>query len=98
MQDPDDLDEIKRQTSEGDTNSAKITAYQAQKCAAILEAYVDGQVLYREHVNIIAQFFKAAAIEGSLGHGYSRPAAQSFWRQLDQLAWPRHGGPQPQAD
>lgn len=50
MQDPDDLDEIKRQTSEGDTNSAKITAYQAQKCAAILEAYVDGQVLYREHV------------------------------------------------
>lgn len=29
--------------------------------------------------------------------GYSRPAAQTIGEILDQLAWPRHGGPQPQA-
>lgn len=96
MHDPEHIDAVKRQPLEGDDNPAHITAYQAQKCAAILEAYVDGQTLYQEHVNVVAQFLKTAALEAALGEGHSRPSAQIIWESLDQLAWPRHGGPQPQ--
>ena len=96
MRDPDHVDTATRQRLEGDDNPAQITAYQAQKCAAILEAYADGQTLYKEHVNTVAQFLKTAALEAALGEGYSRPSAQSIWQRLEQLSWPRHGGSQPQ--
>jgi hypothetical protein len=98
MHDPDDVDEAKRQHLYGDNNSVGVTAYQAQKCAAILEAYADGQTLYLDHINTVAQFLKTAALEAALGEGYSRPSAQFLWRRLEELSWPRHGGPQPQAD
>lgn len=96
MHDLDHVDTAKRQRLEGDDNAVPITVYQAQKCAAILEAYADGQTLYRDHVNTMAQFLKTAALEAALGEGYSRPSAQIIWVALDQLAWPRHGGPRPQ--
>lgn len=99
MQDPADVDALKSQSLDGDTNPANITAYQAQKCTAILEAYSDGQALYRQHVNTVAQFLKAAAVEGVLGRsGYSRPASSTIWQVLDELSWPRSGGPASQAD
>jgi acyl-homoserine lactone acylase PvdQ len=60
MHDPEQLNAVKRQPLDGDDNPAQITAYQAQKCAAILEAYADGQTLYLEHVNTVAQFLKTA--------------------------------------
>ena len=97
MCDPKHVDAVKRQYLDGDEKTVHITAYQAQKCAAIVEAYVDGQDLYREHVNVVAKFFKAAALEAALGEGYSQPTAQTIWEILEQLAWPRQGGPQPQA-
>lgn len=96
MQDPEQLDAVKRQPLDGDDSPAKITAYQAQKCAAILDAYADGQALYRDDVNTVAQFLKTAALEAALGEGYSRPSAQSIWQHLAELSWPRHGGPRPQ--
>lgn len=98
MHDPEHINAVKRQPLDGDDHPAHITAYQAQKCATILEAYADGQTLYRAHVNTVAQFLKAAALEAALGEGYSRPSAQSIWQQIAHLSWPRHGGPQPQAD
>lgn len=67
MHDPDHVDAVKRQRLDGDDHPAHITAYQAQKCAAIVEAYVDGQTLYQEHVNVVAQFLKTAALEAALG-------------------------------
>jgi len=96
MHDPEHLDAVKRESLAGDDRPARITAVQAQKCAGIVEAYLDGQELYRAHVNTVAQFLKAAALEAALGEGYSRPAAQSIWQGLDELSWPRHGGPQSQ--
>lgn len=96
MHDPEQLDAVKRQPLDGDDNPAHITAYQAQKCAAILEAYADGQMLYLDHINTVAQFLKTAALEAALGEGYSRPSAQSIWQHLEELSWPRHGGPQQQ--
>lgn len=96
MHDPEQINAVKRQPLDGDDSPAQITAYEAQKCAAILEAYADGQTLYRDHVNTVAQFLKTAALEAALGEGYSRPSAQSIWQRLEQLSWPRHGGPQPQ--
>src|SRR5699024_3288776 len=99
MQDPADVDALKSQSLDGDANPANLTAYQAQKCAAILEAYLDGQTLYREQINTVAQFLKAAAVEGALGgSGYYRPASSTLWQDLDALSWPRSGGPQSQAD
>lgn len=99
MPDPIDVDALKSQPLDGDMNPAKITAYQAQKCAAILEAYIDGQALYRQQVNAVAQFLKAAAVEGALGSsGHYRPTASTIWQDLDQLSWPRSGAPQSQAD
>ena len=96
MHDPERLDAVKRQPLEGDDSPVHITAYQAQKCAAILEAYADGQTLYRDHVNTVAQFLKTAALEAALGEGYSRPSVQSIWQHLAELSWPRHGGSRPQ--
>jgi len=96
MQDPEQINAVKSQPLDGDDSPAQITAYQAQKCAAILEAYADGQALYRDHVNTVAQFLKTAALEAALGEGHSRPSAQSIWQHLEQLSWPRHGGTQPQ--
>lgn len=98
MHDPEHINAVKRQHLDGDDNPAPITAYQAQKCAVILEAYIDGQTLYQEHVNVVAQFLKAAALEAALGEGYSRPSAQTIWQQLDALSWPRHGGARRQAE
>lgn len=99
MSELDYIDAFKRQSLEGDTNPAKLTAVQAQKCAAILEAYIDGQTLYKDAVNTVAQFLKAAALEGSLGRGgFSRPSTSALWEHLDVLGWPRHGGSQSQPD
>lgn len=90
-----DVDAIKRERLEGDDRPLDVVAYQAQKCAAIIEAYVDGQTLYYEYVDLVATFMKAAALEAALGVGYARPSAESVWQQLDALEWPRHGGSQP---
>lgn len=97
MHDPEGVEAIKRQLLEGDSDVANIMAHQAQKCAAILEAYVDGQALYREHVNTVAQFLKAAAMEAALGMGNYRPSSITIWQEIDHLPWPRSGGSQPQA-
>lgn len=99
MSEPAGIDAFKRQPLDGDTNPAKLTAVQAQKCAAVLEAYIDGQTLYEDAVNTVAQFLKAAALEGALGRsGFSRPSASALWQHLDALGWPRHGGSQSQPD
>ena len=69
MHDPEQVNAVKCQPLDGDDHPTQITAYQAQKCAAIVEAYADGQALYREHVNTVAKFLKTAALEAALGHG-----------------------------
>jgi len=98
MHDPEQVNAVKCQPLDGDDHPTQITAYQAQKCAAIVEAYADGQALYREHVNTVAKFLKTAALEAALGHGYSRPTAQTIWQHIEHLPWPRHGGARRQAE
>lgn len=98
MNDPDDVDAVKRRRLKGDDNAVRINAYQAQKCAAILEAYIDGQTLYFEYVNSVAQFLKISALETLLGKDNIHPSAQSIWAHLDDISWPHHGGAQPQAE
>ena len=98
MNDPDDVDAVKRRQLKGDDNAVSTTAYQAQKCAAILEAYVDGQTLYFNYVNSAAQFLKISALEILLGKENIYPSVQSIWEHLDDISWPHHGGAQPQAE
>lgn len=93
---PYDVDAVKRIRLSGDSQLIAMTAYQAQKCAVIVEAFMDGQTLYRPYVDLVTAFFKATALEAALGKGYSRPSASVLWQELDELAWPRHGGAQPQ--
>lgn len=87
------FESMEQHNLEGDNNSANITAYQAQKCAALIQAYAEGQALDRGSLNTIAQFLRAAALEGSLGRGYTRPSSQCIWEQLDQLPWSRYNKP-----
>lgn len=71
---------------------ASITVFQARKCAAIIQAYRDGQGKWGEHVGTVEKFLHAAAFEGE-GLGWvMRPSSSELWDLLSELPWPALNG------
>lgn len=99
MNDPDERQALLRDPIAGDDNPAALTAYQAQKCAAIVDAYNQGHDGWSEHVRTVVKFLHAAAIEGATKTALSiRPSTADLWPILDALPWPPAGSPAPQPD
>lgn len=94
MTDPEDYDAYQRTPSPGDDNLAVLTSYQARKCAAIIQAHLDGHQLWEPHAQDAVAFLHAAATEGQ-GIVVS-PATAELWPGLQALPWPPIGGPKPQ--
>lgn len=68
-----------------------LTAYQAAKCAAIVEAAVAGDRSSAMRLRTVAAFLAASAEEAK---GVTiRPTAAELWDQLGPLPWPLWSGP-----
>jgi len=93
MNDPKDLEALKREGLVGDGSPAHITAYQVQKCAAIIQAYRDGHDLWGPQVEIVVAFLQAAAVEGISSPGIIRPGTEELWNKIHALPWPPSGSP-----
>lgn len=94
--DPDERDTNLSTTRPGDELPIAINRYQALKCAAIISAFTQGQVGWEPHVQKVAHFLMASAMEATHGKGAIAPNSEEDWHDLDELPWPPHGGPRPQ--
>lgn len=75
----------------GDDNPAAVTARQAQKCGAIINALVKVPAPSAELVEqarLFAAFLHAVGMEAKFSEGVTHPTAEEYWQQLDDLPWP----------
>lgn len=94
--DPDERDTNLSATRPGDELPIPVTRYQALKCAAIITAFTQGQVGWEPHVQKVAHFLMASAMEVTHGKYAISPNSEEDWHDLNELPWPQHGGPRPQ--
>ncbi|RKS80645.1 hypothetical protein CLV35_0234 [Motilibacter peucedani] len=97
-QDPDERQRLLDEPGSGDDLPIAVSAYQAQKCAAIIEAALHGQIGYDAPAQTALQFLRHAASEAALGLGRIHPTSSSLWTSLREVPWPPPGGPRPQPD
>lgn len=74
-----------------DNTAVQLTVYQAEKCAATIHAYLDGQTLFEKAVRDIAQLLTVRAIQAS---GIPS-AATDPWPRIEALPWPPPRGLRP---
>lgn len=83
----DPSEAFQRQITEpltADDTAVQLTVYQAEKCAAIIHAYLDGQTLFGDAVRDVAFLLTARAIQASgIPHRVADP-----WPRIAPLPWP----------
>lgn len=97
-QDPDERQRQLDESVTGEETPIAVTAYQAQKCASVIEAALDGQIGYNVPAETVLLFLRAAAMEAAFEVGCIYPTSDSLWASLRDLPWPPPGGPRPQPD
>ena len=95
--DPEEREKLIRQSQPQDDDPVAMTHIQAMKCAAIVEAFLDGQELLGPSVEDVVMFLRAAAMEGSHGRGVMKPSTTEMWAALDELPWPPPGKSKPES-
>jgi len=68
-----------------------LTAYQASKCAAIVEAAREDDASWGSWVSIVTAFLHASADEAKAAT--VRPSAADRWAELESLPWPMKSWP-----
>lgn len=93
MMDPEKYQELLSARDDTDGLPARVTRYQATKCAAIILAGLDGHLTYAQETRSVALFLQAAAFEAGMVAGLLPRSAGELWRHLDALPWPAPGRP-----
>jgi hypothetical protein len=96
--DPSEYKAVQQQHSPGDNNPVRLTVLQAQKCAAIIQAYCDGHLLWADHLPLVVKLLQVAAVEGSVGVGTVSPTTSELWDKIRDLPWPPIGDPKVETD
>jgi hypothetical protein len=77
-----------------DDSPVRLTVYEAQKCQAIINGYLDGILGYEEGVRRVAFLLSVRALDaGGIPHAAADP-----WPFLDALPWPPPAGLRPQPE
>lgn len=77
-----------------DDSPVRLTVYEAEKCQAIINGYLDGIVGYEEGVRRVAFLLSVRALDaGGIPHTATDP-----WPFIDALPWPPPAGPRAQSD
>jgi len=72
----------------GDDIPVRLTVYEAQKCQAVINGYLDGIVGYEEGVRRVAFLLSVRALNA----GGIPNAAADPWPFIDALPWPPPSG------
>lgn len=96
--DPDERQRIILTPQAGDNAPVAITHLQAMRCAAVVQAVMDGHVGYETSARDVVRFLQIAAIEADDGEGVVDQTAAEVWAKIEELPWPPAGPPQPQQD
>ncbi|HEY5841233.1 MAG TPA: hypothetical protein VIU87_07140 [Mycobacterium sp.] len=81
----------------GDDLIVPITARLAEKCAAIIRAYRDGQILYGEWIgDVVAYLSNSAFVVRVPGQERVVESTRLLAARIDSAPWPQPGGPRPQ--
>lgn len=78
----------------GDDLPVKLTVYEAQKCQAVVNGYLDGLLGYEEGARRVASLLSVRALDAT---GIPHAAADP-WPFIDALPWPPPRGPRHQPD
>jgi|GEM_PF-2248540 len=78
----------------GDDLPVKLTVYEAQKCQAVINGYLDGILGYEEGARRVAFLLSVRALDAT---GIPRAAADP-WPFIDALPWPPPAGPRQQPE
>jgi hypothetical protein len=77
-----------------DDTPVQLTVYEAEKCQAIINAYLDGLLGYQEGVRRVAYLLSIRALTaGGIPHNATDP-----WPFINDLPWPPPAGRRPQPD
>jgi hypothetical protein len=75
----------------GDDLPVRLTVYEAQKCQAVINGYLDGIVGYEEGARRVAFLLSVRAFDaGGIPHAAADP-----WPFIDALPWPPPSGLRP---
>lgn len=95
--DPDNYQRLLNTADELDDIPIRINRQQAQKCAAILTAGLDGHVVYTEATVTVARYLQELALDMLPGIARNATDSATLWKVLDDLPWPIPGPPSPQS-
>lgn len=98
MLDPEKYQELLSARDKADDLPAGVSRYQANKCAAIILAGIDGHLTYAQETRNVALFLQVAAFESGAVAGSLPRSAEDLWRQLEALPWPAPGRPRNSSD
>lgn len=91
--DPDEYQKLLTGHDELDNAPVQLTRYQAQKCAGIITAGLDGHTAYQDQSANVARFLQTAALEAGGVPSALTQSARELWQILDDLPWPTPGPP-----
>lgn len=74
--DPFDRQDLLNERHEGDDALVAVTHFQAMKCAAVINAGLDGHTVYADASRTVARFFQAATLEADVAFGVMRRQAE----------------------
>lgn len=97
--DPDAWQDMLRTPNPDDDVPITMTYHQALKCAALVDAFVQGHEGYRDEVRMVGAFLRAAAFgvgRGAPARIRIRPSVEDAWAVIDAAPWPRSGPPRDQ--
>ena len=78
----------------GDDLPVKLTVYEAQKCQAVINGYLDGLLGYEDGVRRVAFLLSVRALDATgVPHAATDP-----WPDIDALPWPPPRGLRHQPD
>ena len=71
-----------------DSRLVELTKLQAQKCAAIVSAFVDGHTEWGPAASTASAFLFAISLESVGGESIIKPSSEHYWKELDSMPWP----------
>lgn len=94
--DPEDAQRRRNAPLRGDDSPVAVTAFQAQKIAAVMSAYMEGHTLFADAVLAGVDLLQWAALEAKGVPCARRP--EQAWARLADVPWPSPGPPRTQPD
>lgn len=91
--DPDKYQELLDARDEQDDVSVHLSRHQAQKCAAVITAGIDGHAAYAEATPTVARYLQALALDVLPGTARIPAGSVALWRILEDLPWSVPGPP-----